>query len=196
MFTDELALTWLKPLFRGTRFHSCSASLRILLRLFQDRLVNERHLGVRFCRRRNAYRHLIPHPLADGREVEELPGDGKVVDEGCAASRRMSFVSPVTVFQDRGAEKIDLNHLACHAIDLYPVADTDSVLAHQNEPAEKSEDETLQSYREPGRRETQDGRDLAGYTERDQQDTHHANQLHTEPQDRAQRLHAPPIKLA
>ena len=157
------------PLCRGTRFHSCSASPGILLRLFQDRFVNKRHLGVCLCRLRKADRYFIPHPLTDCRKIEELAGYGKIVDEGCTPPGWMPLVSPGSVFQDCGAEKIDLNHLAGHTIDFYPVTDANSVLAHENEPAKKREDEALQSYREPGGRETQDGRDLAGYAEHYQQ---------------------------
>ena len=123
-----------------------------------------------------------------------MPGHGEVVDEGRAPAGRMSLVSPIAVLEDGGAEKIDLNHLTCHAIDLYPVTDAHSVLAHENEPAEERENEALQSYCKAGGGEAQDGRDLAGYAERHQQHAQDANQLHTEPQDGMQRLHAPPVK--
>ena len=166
----------------------------ILLCLFQHRFLNERHLGVCFRRLWKTYRNLIPHPLPDGRKIEVLARHRVIVDEGCAAPGGMSFIGPGTVFKDRGPEKIDLNHLAGDPIDLHPVPHTDSVLAHENEPAEKRHNEALQGDGKARSRQTEDGGYLAGHTERDQQHTDRAQQLHTEPQNRAQGLHPPALQ--
>src|ERR1700722_18841794 len=130
---------------------------RIRLGLFQHCFVNERDLGVCFRRLRKTYGNLIPHPLPNGGKIEVLAGHRVIVDEGCAASGGMAFVSPGTVFEDRGAEESDLNDLAGDTINLHPVTHTDSTLPHENEPAEKRNNKALQCYSKACRRQPKDG---------------------------------------
>jgi hypothetical protein len=59
------------------------------------------------------------------------------------------FVRQISGLQQRGAHQADLGHLAAHAVDLNPVADANAVLAHEDEPAEKREDEVLHGDGEP-----------------------------------------------
>src|ERR1700733_9258034 len=140
----------------------------VTLCLFQNRFVDESYLGVRVRRLWKTYRNLIPHPLPNGREIEVLAGHGVVVDEGCAASGGMPLVSPGTIFKDRRSKKIDLNHFAGDTVDLHPVPHPDSVFTHENEPAKKRHDKTLQCDGKARSRQTEDGRYLAGHTERHQ----------------------------
>ena len=112
---------------------------------------------------------LVPHPLAGGGEVEVLAGDGEVVDEGDAAAGGMALVGPVAGFEQGGAEEADLDDLAADAVDLDPVADADAVFAHEDEPAEEGEDEVLKDDGEAGGAEAEDGGDLVGRAEDDEE---------------------------
>jgi hypothetical protein len=81
----------------------------------------------------------------------------------------MALVGPVAGFEERGAEEADLYDLAADAVDLNPVADADAVFSHEDKPAEEGEDEVLKDDGEAGCSEAEDGGDLAGCAEDDQE---------------------------
>ena len=138
---------------------------------------------------------LVPHPLAGGGEVEVLAGDGEVVDEGDAAAGGMALVGPVAGFEQRGAEEADLDDLAADAVDLDPVADADAVFAHEDEPAEEGEDEVLEDDGEACGSEAEDGGDLAGCAEDDEEHKAKRDDLDAEGGDGAQSVEAAPVHV-
>ncbi len=127
--TDGVAWNWLSPRCRVACCHSCLGQMRVLRRLLDHALMDRRDGPRRVLARGNIDRNLIPHPLPGGREVEVLPGDREVVDEGHPPPGRVSLVGPVAGLEQRGAEHPDLHHLAAHRVDLHPVAHMDPVAA-------------------------------------------------------------------
>ena len=73
------------------------------------------------------------------------------------AAGGMASLCKVAGFKQRGAHQADLDYLTADAVDLNPVAHAHAVLAHENKPAEKGENEILQCDRECGGGQTQDG---------------------------------------
>ena len=139
---------------------------------------------------RNVDGNLVPHPLAAGGEVEVLAGDGEVIDEGDAAACGMALVGPVAGFEERGAEEADLDDLAADAVDLDPVADADAVFAHEDKPAEEGEDEVLEDDGEACGTEAEDGGDLVGCAEDDEQNEAKGDELDGEGRDSAEGMEA------
>ena len=62
----------------------------------------------------------------------------------------MSLVVKGPGLKQRGAEKAYLGDLAADAVDLNPVAHVNAILADEDEPAEKGENEVLQGDGERG----------------------------------------------
>ena len=119
-------------------------------------------------------------------EVEVLASDGEVIDEGDAATGGVAFVSPVAGFEERGAEEADLEDFAADAVDLYGVSDADPVAAHEDEPADEGEDELLECDGETGGGEAEDGGELAGDSEDEEEDAEDADELNGKLDDGAE----------
>ena len=145
---------------------------------------------VRTLARRHIHADLVPHPLAGGGEVEELAGHRKAVEEPGPPPGRMSLVRSVARLQQRGAEEPDIDDLACHAVDLHPVALADPIAAHQHKPAEERQDEVLKDHRQSRHTQSQDGRHLAGRAEDEQQHQHQRHPLDSQAGNRAQCMYA------
>src|SRR5450755_3992086 len=144
--------------------------------------------GVAIVSSGNAEGDFVPHPLARRREVEVLTFDGEAVDEGDAAARGTALVGPVAGFEHGGAEEPDFDDLAADTVDLYPVANSDSALTHEYEPAEKGDDEVLQNNGESGGGQAENGGHLAGGPEHHKQDEQRAEELNAHFKDDAKRL--------
>src|SRR5580704_4788752 len=107
--------------------------MRVLLGVCENGLKEGLDGLVGVCAGRDVDTDLVPHPLAGGGEVEVLAGDGEVVDEGDATAGGMALVGPVAGFEQHRAEEADLDDLAADAVDLDPVADANTVFAHEDE---------------------------------------------------------------
>ena len=101
-------------------------------------LLNQR---IRVLSTRDEHRQLVPEPLAGRGKIEIRAVNGVLVQEGHLAASRLSGFGPVVGFEQNGAQQGDLNHFAPHAVDLHPIAHTNSLTAHQREPPEKRHDE-------------------------------------------------------
>src|SRR5262249_2434744 len=112
-----------------------------------------------------------------GGEVEVLTGDGEAVHEDDAAAGGMATVGPIAGFEHGSAEDSDFDDLTADAVDLDPVADANAVLAHEDEPSEEGEDESLKDDGETGGGETQNGCELAGCAEDYEKSKEHRNRL-------------------
>ena len=62
----------------------------------------------------------------------------------------MAFVRQISGFEQGGAHQANLSNFAAHAVDLDPIADANSVLAHEDEPAKKRKNEILHRDGETG----------------------------------------------
>src|SRR5215469_1085324 len=87
--------------------------------------------------------------------------DGKAVGESYAPSGRMSRIGPVACFQQNRVKQTQLHDFAGDAVDLHPVAESNSVFAHQHEPAQEADDEVLERDGKAGAGESQKGTELA-----------------------------------
>ena len=193
--TDGMALNWGDPSSWVTRFHSASAifasaSVAFTVTLI-DLLLDER---MNSCTGRNSDFDLVPHPLADGGEVEVLSPDGIAVEERDSASGWVAVRGPVSSFEEPSAEDSEFDDFSPDAVDLNPVPDSDAVWAHEDKPSTKGEDEV------PGRRrgessccEAKDHWHLLGDSEDDQQDEQEADKLGSQVDDRLERLSLPMI---
>src|SRR5579872_3850216 len=113
---------------------------------------------------RNQHGQFIPQPLAGSREIEKMIFNGIAIDERNFASGGMSGVIPIAGFHEHCAQQRDLDDLSANPLNLNPVADADSVLAHQNEPTDEADDEIFQCDRETSTGESDDRGKLAGQT--------------------------------
>src|ERR1039457_3762127 len=98
------------------------------------------HQQIGILRLRELHLEFIPQPLPGSRKIKVMSLNGKAVHERDFATRGMPGVRPVAGFEQHGAQQADLNYFADHAVDLYPIADSDSVSSHQHEPSKKSDD--------------------------------------------------------
>ena len=57
----------------------------------------------------------------------------------------MAFVRPVAGFEQYGAEDARLDDLSSNAVDLHPVAHANSVLTHQDKPAEEGKNKSCKT---------------------------------------------------
>lgn len=83
-------------------------------------------------------------------------------------------------------EQSDFDDFAAHAVDFHPIAVANSVLPHQHEPAEKSDDKILHRNRKPRAGEGQNRRHLAGHAENNHQNQNGAHRPSDNVRDRAQ----------
>src|SRR5262249_4699678 len=104
-------------------------------------------------------------------EIKEMSFDGEAIHEGDLPPGGMARVGPVSGLEENCSHQADFNDLANHAVDFNPIADPDTVPAHQHKPAEKRDDEILQRHSQAGPGQPQNGRKLAGHA-----DDHEDNQ--------------------
>ena len=114
--------------------------------------------------------------------------DIEAVHESNLAAGGMPSVGPVASLQQHGAKQADLDHLAHHAVDFHPVAYSDSVATHQQEPAHKSHDEIFQRDCESSAGKAENGGHLVRNAERDEQNQECSQGLHGEANDPPQRV--------
>ena len=107
----------------------------------------------------------------------------------------MAGVGPVPCFQQHRVKHSSLHYFTGDSVDLHPIAESDSVLAHQDKPSDKSNDEILQRNREAGRCKPEISRQLSRRSEYHQQRKQNGEHLQRNPRDRPQRLYLPPVQL-
>src|ERR1019366_4466659 len=86
----------------------------------------------------------VPKPLAAGGEIEKMALDGIAIHHGHFAAGGMPGLGPVASFEKNRAQQPDLHDFSRYAINFDPVADVNSVAAHQGKPAEEGNNEILQ----------------------------------------------------
>src|ERR1700690_2067517 len=121
--------------------------------------------------------------------------DGKAVGEGYPSAGRMPGVAPVAGLQKHRVEHAEFSDFTADAVDFHPVAQTDAVAAHQDQPAEKRDDEVLESHRQARADDADRGRELARHAHDDEQDDDHANDAQADPCDAAQSFDLPAIQF-
>src|SRR5258706_506550 len=126
--------------------------------------------------------------------MEVVALDREPVGECHTPSRGMAGIGPVAGYKQQGVKHPKLNHFACHAIDLHPAAQTDSVLTHQYKPAEKAHNEILQRHSEAGACQPQNRTELTWGAEDDQQNEEYRENLQRNAGNSAQRLHLAPVE--
>src|ERR1700709_1744670 len=100
----------------------------------------------------------------------------------------MTVCRPVARLKQPCAEEPNLDHLTANAVNLYPVANANSVPSHQHEPAAESQDEILKHDGQPSCGQTQNGGCLLRRAKDDEQHEQQSNQLRSKVQDRSKRL--------
>ena len=110
-----------------------------------------------------------------------------------AAPGRMSGLVPAARLEQHRIEHSELDDFAGHAVDLDEIADANAVLAHQHEPADEADDEVLERHGEAGAGESEEGAEVVGRAEDDEQDEQHGDDLQRHARHHVERLRAPPI---
>ena len=99
-------------------------------------------------------------------KLKYLSANGEAVQEGDAAAGWMAPVRQIAGFKQGSAHQADLGNFAAHAVDLNPIADANAILAHEDEPAEKREDEILHGDGESGGGKAKNGGHLPAASRR------------------------------
>ena len=165
----------------------------VLLCLFLDDFENAIDGIAGVERRRNADGKLVPHPLTGGGEIEVLAANGEAVHEGDTAAGGVAPIGEVARLKKCCLHEAKLGDLAPHAIDFNPVADANSLFAHQDEPPEKGKHEILQHKGQSRRGDTKNGRSLMRGSKDKDEDDCGTGKLHAQLKNHAQRLRTPSV---
>src|SRR4029077_20939517 len=84
---------------------------------------------------------LIPKPGSAGREIEVVAFNGVTIGEGDAAACGLAGIAPIAGFEQHRVERNNFHDFPGNAVDSPPIAEADSVLAHEDDPADKTDDE-------------------------------------------------------
>ena len=114
-------------------------------------------LDYRFAETFDVRPSAVADPVSVARHVDHVAAD---VYKRQSPSCQVTFICPAAGFKHGCPEEPDFCHLTAHAVDLYPIANSNAILAHQHKPSEESDDEVLHDDREACGSETQNRRHL------------------------------------
>ena len=97
----------------------------------------------------------------------------------------MAVSGPIAGFEKNGAEHAELNDFTDDAVDFDPVADADTVAAHQYKPTTEGDDGILEDDGQAGGDEADHCGHLLRYAEDGEEDEAEADYLRCEAQDGA-----------
>src|SRR5260370_10674618 len=118
--------------------------------------------------------------------------DGEAVGEGHSPTRGVSGVAPIAGLHQHGMEHAEFGDFAADAVDFHPVAETNAVAAHQDQPAEERHDEILQRDREACAHDADHSAELSRQADDDQQYDDHGDDSQRDASDAAQVLDLAP----
>ena len=96
----------------------------------------------------------------DVRVVEQVVLEDEAVRDRHDPAGRLVHAQPVVQLQHRGAEHLDIDHVAPSAVDFHPVPELDLAAADNDEPSGKRRTQILQGDDDRGAHESYDGADL------------------------------------
>src|SRR5215469_7576999 len=133
--------------------------------------------------RRQNHPQFVPEPLTACREIEEMAFDRVTVGEGDATSGRMAGIGPIAGLEQNRVERPDLNDFPGHAVDFHPIAQANSVPAHEHEPTDESDDQALQRNGQARSRQSEERSELARRPEDHEQNQKERAYLRSHPND-------------